>query len=219
MAAEDESRKLALPLSFTSLLTIVFLAVTALAGAYVWGVMSGRHGGAAVETAAGTPAKVQKPELPEPDPEILKARELEYAHALKDGQRPVPPKPQPAKPPQKSAEPAAVLAEAVPSSPDAPSIPAGSEVQAPDQEEKPAPGQMYDYVFQLAALKDEQSVDNLRQKLEGRGMRTRMERSGKLFLVLALLRGDETRAAEIIQAARDLRLGEPLLRSKKPAAP
>lgn len=46
---------------------------------------------------------------------------------------------------------------------------------------------MFDYVFQVAVFKDEDSVDSLRQRLEGRGLRTRMQRDGKLFLVLVLL--------------------------------
>ena len=33
---------------------------------------------------------------------------------------------------------------------------------------------MYDYVFQVGAFKDADSVDSLRQRLEGRGLRTRM---------------------------------------------
>lgn len=215
MMDREKARKLALPLSFTTLLTLVFLAIAALAGAYVWGVMSGRHGDSpGAESRATTAPQPQKPVLPEPDPEILKARELEFAHALKGEVRqpPPPPKVEPAAPDPKPAEinkPGA----------DAP----GSEGGAPAREQDsagPTPqGQLFDYTFQMAALKDEQSVDNLRQRLEGRGMRTRMEKSGKLYLVFVLLRGDEQRAAEIVQTARELRLGEPLLRGRKPVAP
>lgn len=74
---------------------------------------------------------------------------------------------------------------------------------------------MFDYVFQVAAFKDEDSVDALRQRLEGRGLRTRMQRDGKLFLVLVLLRGDAARAAEVPQIMEEMRLGQPMLRSRK----
>lgn len=78
---------------------------------------------------------------------------------------------------------------------------------------------MFDYVFQVAAFKDEDSVDSLRQRLEGRGLRTRMQRDGKLFLVLVLLRGDAVRAAEVPQIMQELHLGQPIVRSRKPAMP
>ena len=78
---------------------------------------------------------------------------------------------------------------------------------------------MFDYVFQVAAFKDEDSVDSLRQRLEGRGLRTRMQRDGKLFLVLVLLRGDAARAAEVPQIMQELHLGQPIVRSRKPAMP
>ncbi|WP_300909396.1 SPOR domain-containing protein, partial [uncultured Desulfovibrio sp.] len=75
------------------------------------------------------------------------------------------------------------------------------------------------YVFQVGAFKDEESVDSLRQRLEGRGLRTRMQRDGKLFLVLVLLRGDAARAAEVPRITEELRLGQPILRSRTPAMP
>ncbi len=78
---------------------------------------------------------------------------------------------------------------------------------------------MHDYVFQVAALKGEDSVDALRQRLEGRGLRTRMKREGKLLLVLVLLRGDKERAAEVTQTLESMHLGRPILVSRKPVMP
>ena len=77
-------------------------------------------------------------------------------------------------------------------------------------------GNMFDYVFQVGAFKDEESVDGLRQRLEGRGLRTRLQRSGKLLVILVLLRGNEARAAEVVHACESLNLGKPILRSKTP---
>ena len=77
-------------------------------------------------------------------------------------------------------------------------------------------GNMFDYVFQVGAFKDEESVDSLRQRLEGRGLRTRLQRSGKLLVILVLLRGNEARAAEVAHACEGLNLGKPILRSKTP---
>ncbi|CAI3229565.1 SPOR domain-containing protein [Desulfovibrio legallii] len=81
---------------------------------------------------------------------------------------------------------------------------------------QPTPGAMSDYVFQVGAFKDADSVDGLRQRLEGRGLRTRMERSGKLYVVLVLLRGDQARAAEVVHTAESMGLGKPIQRSRKP---
>ncbi|MBO4300577.1 MAG: SPOR domain-containing protein [Desulfovibrio sp.] len=75
---------------------------------------------------------------------------------------------------------------------------------------------MYDFVFQVGAFKDEDTVDAIRQRLEGRGLRTRMQRSGKLYVVLVLLRGDATRAGEVQRATESLGLGKPIQRSRKP---
>ncbi|MBD5627152.1 MAG: hypothetical protein HDQ90_06695, partial [Desulfovibrio sp.] len=75
---------------------------------------------------------------------------------------------------------------------------------------------MQDYVFQVGAFRDEESVDSLRQRLEGRGLRTRMQREGKLYVVLVLLRGDAARAEEVMRIAEELRLGKPMVRSRKP---
>ena len=75
---------------------------------------------------------------------------------------------------------------------------------------------LFDFVFQVGAFKEADSVDSLRQRLEGRGMRTKMERSGKLYVVLVLLRGDEARAAEVLRSTEGMGLGKPIQRSRKP---
>ncbi|WP_346666957.1 SPOR domain-containing protein [uncultured Desulfovibrio sp.] len=119
----------------------------------------------------------------------------------------VPPQPAPAQPAPGSPQTAAV-----------PPMPPGMQAAVPEGQTAPppAPATMHDYVFQVGAFRDEASVDDLRQRLEGRGLRTRMERSGKLYLVLVLLRGTDERAAEIPRIMEELRLGKPLLRSRKP---
>jgi cell division septation protein DedD len=88
----------------------------------------------------------------------------------------------------------------------------------PEEAQKPQPktSGLSDYVFQVAAFRDEDNVDSLRQRLEGRGLRTRMQREGKVLLVLVLLRGDEQRAAEVLKLMEEMRLGAPIVRSRKP---
>ena len=55
------------------------------------------------------------------------------------------------------------------------------------QAAKPAPaktGPQFDYVYQVAAFKSDEDADKLRTRLEGKGLHTRTQKSGKLVLVL-----------------------------------
>lgn len=229
-----------IPLTLPSMLAVLFLALVAVSSAYLVGVMFGRSqwesrspmstdssdaprnvrpdGGEAAD--AGTPPP--DPESTEADGEpegILSAEELRFSRVLRaaPGESPElvsPPLP-PAVPPQPAAaQPQASGTQAS----GTPPMPPGMQAAVPEGQKAPppAPASMHDYVFQVGAFRDEASVDDLRQRLEGRGLRTRMERSGKLYLVLVLLRGTDERAAEIPRIMEELRLGKPLLRSRKP---
>ena len=59
------------------------------------------------------------------------------------------------------------------------------------QASKPAPaktGPQFDYVYQVAAFKSDEDADKLRTRLEGKGLHTRTQKSGKLVLVLVNMR-------------------------------
>lgn len=192
------TRKIFIGLNFTSILTLVFLIIAAMTGAYIWGVITGRKMEAPVVAAAGEesqPVPVQE----ERTDRILQAHELEFTQALRDVNR----KPVQQEPP--------VETEVKTSPEQSPQSASETVVERNDES-------MYDFVFQVAALRDAQAADVLRQSLEGEGLRTRLEQSGKLYLVLVLLRGTGSRAAELGDIARQLRLGEPMLRAKKPVA-
>ena len=143
---------------------------------------------------------------------VLAASELRFSRALRaePGARL-----EPVSPPLPAAQalkPAAAGAPAYPPMPPGmqPAVPAGE--KAPP----PTPTDIYDFVFQLGAFRDPGIVDDLRQRLEGRGLRTRMERSGKLYLVMVVMRGTDDRAREVEAIAQDMHLGKPLMRSRKP---
>ena len=70
-------------------------------------------------------------------------------------------------------------------------------------------------VYEDSARELEDSVDALRQRLEGHGLRTRMQREGKLYLVRVLLRGNAERATELVTLLESMRLGKPILVSRK----
>ena len=223
----------------SSLLAACFLVVAAVALAYVGGVMSGRaywRGHPAQVGVAGGALKkgvvVEPAEEDVPKQKILAAEELRFARVLRGESLP----PGMTDGPQ-ARTPAAVAMQPVgapaagqrspapatpPATPPATGANAGQAAQ-PVPENHPVVlnslqpvGNMFDYVFQVGAFKDEESVDSLRQRLEGRGLRTRLQRSGKLLVILVLLRGNEARAAEVVHACEGLNLGKPILRSKTP---
>lgn len=211
-------RRISLSFSFTSLLTLVFLVVVAMTAAYIWGVMTGRAQSSSTREQEAEPVVAVTGSEEQPENRILQAHELQFAQVLR-GESPAPkPVPQPpvSEKPAQEPVPAKPVQEPAPAKPvQAPAV----KVETPPSPQPSQGQQVWDYLYQVAALKDEQAVDSLRQKLEGEGLRTRMERSGKLYLVMVLIRGDESRVAELARIAELLRLGEPLLRSRKVVNP
>ncbi|MDY0258885.1 MAG: SPOR domain-containing protein [Desulfovibrio sp.] len=224
----------------SSLLAACFLVVAAVALAYVGGVMSGRaywRGHPAQVSVAGGALKkgvvVEPAEEDVPKQKILAAEELRFARVLRGESLPpgMTDGPQARTPAAAAMQPvgaptaqAAGQRSQVPAPANAPTAGANAgQAAQPVPENHPVVlnslqpvGNMFDYVFQVGAFKDEESVDSLRQRLEGRGLRTRLQRSGKLLVILVLLRGNEARAAEVVHACEGLNLGKPILRSKTP---
>lgn len=221
-----------LQLTLPVLVTAGVLFVAALVLAYLGGVMTGRaqwassleESRAALAAAAATDgqkddaagegqaADADSAAEALAEASVLAASELRFSRALRaePGARL-----EPVSPPLPAAQaprPAAGEAPAYPPMPPGmqPAVPAGE--KAPP----PTPTDMYDFVFQLGAFRDAGIADDLRQRLEGRGLRTRMERSGKLYLVMVVLRGTDERAREVEAIAQDMHLGKPLMRSRKP---
>lgn len=89
--------------------------------------------------------------------------------------------------------------------------------QASAQAQKPAAPQapQYDFVFQVAAFKSADDADKLRKKLEERGIRTRLEKSGKVQLVMVNLRGTDLDATNLREELGRMKLGAPIQKSKK----
>lgn len=236
------SARVLLKLNLSHVLTVIFLFTAALVLAYVGGMMVGR-GSVQTEAPGMAPEPQVPPESAEPPAGILAAEDLRFAHALRN--LPLPPREAPPPPSGPAGSPAPSETPEAASTPaqsaggasnESQAVPAGGGVEnkaeaggdpAPattaeassPPEPLGSPGPMSDYVFQVAALRDEKSADVLRQKLEGLALRTRLERSGRLFLVLVLLRGNEERVAELKASLKALRLGEPVLRARTPAQP
>lgn len=205
----------------------LFFFIAALCLAYIGGVMTGRHTGLA-RTPAPVPDSLPALENAPQNTEqrILAPEDLAFARALRN--LPAPPRGAHGQKPTAQIEvpaPGGEIANKREAAPEAAmaangdaaeSAVAGGAAVLHAPSAPPDAGVLSDYVFQVCALRDEKSVDSLRQMLEGRGLRTRMQREGKLFLVQVLLRGNEERAAEVTAIVQELRLGKPILRSRKP---
>ena len=89
------------------------------------------------------------------------------------------------------------------------------------QAAKPAPakaGPQFDYVYQVAAFKSDDDADKLRTRLEGKGLRTRTQKKGKLVLVVVSMRGTEDDAFNLREELRHMKLGVPIQVSQKPVS-
>ena len=107
--------------------------------------------------------------------------------------------------------------------PAAPSSPPQSQRADPRQTQRAPAAQpkaaqaepLFDYSFQVAAFKDKADADKLRARLESKGLRSRQQKSGKVLLVLVNLRGTELDAANLREELQRMKLGKPILASKK----
>lgn len=94
--------------------------------------------------------------------------------------------------------------------------PASEKTAAPAKPQAATNGApLYDFVFQVAAFRNVDDADRLRQRLEGQGLRTRGQKSGKLTLVMVHMRGTDLDAANLKEELQHMRLGSPLQKSKK----
>ena len=73
-------------------------------------------------------------------------------------------------------------------------------------------------MYQVAAFKSDEDADKLRTRLEGKGLHTRTQKSGKLVLVLVNMRGTEDDAFNLREDLRHMRLGVPIMVSQKPVS-
>lgn len=71
------------------------------------------------------------------------------------------------------------------------------------------------YTYQVAAVKNNRDAENLQKKLQGAGLKCSLRKSGKVVLAIVTLRGTETEARGLPQKLRGLKLGKPLLLSRK----
>ncbi len=218
--AAPAKKALTLTLSFSTVTTFCVVLLGCISMAFVMGVIVGRGDNpethlpqiAALMPDDGNKDVVKeqvKDENSVTKPQVMPKEELDYSSLLK-----------------KRAEGEELKDEATPelvfTVPDAKTTEQASAPQpattAPVVEEVPAKApepEIFDYIFQVATFTDEASVDRLREKLEGNGLRTKMEKTGKFYKVLVLMRGNAEQAQTLRKLMVDIKLGEPLQRGKK----
>lgn len=224
-------RSYTLHLTFSSLVTVGIVLIIGIGWAFVLGVMVGRGYNPekkVPQLSRWLPEEEQtadktKPGTVEdtlPKSQIMRLEELNYANSLKSkpGEAPKPA-------PQHSATLRPVQVPSAPQGTQGVVVQAGAAerptpqpVQRPQapQTPPPAPQEIFDYTFQVATFKDTDAVNALRVRLEGEGYRSRMDRDGKLYKVMVLMRGNQERATALQERMKAMGLGQPIQRGKNP---
>ncbi|MEG2173003.1 MAG: SPOR domain-containing protein [Desulfovibrionaceae bacterium] len=235
-------RSYTLRLTASSIMTAVIVLVIGIGWSFVLGVMVGRGYNPEKkipQLASFLPKEDDTTQAPtsrvgenQPADKVMKAEDLSYAASLKGkpGQgKLAPPPPKPGTEPkpknmQNATAPVAAVFDPATGAAQGNVTQAPTDktakAQSPDKAKSPAVNQnIYDFTFQVATFKDTGSVDNLRARLEGEGLRTRMEKTkGKtpLYKVMVVFRGNADAAQSIKQRLTDMGLGQPIQRGKSP---
>ena len=200
------------------LLTAAIVALIGVSWVFMLGVMVGRGYNPEAKLREVTERMLRKkaPVAQEPPQAILRPEELNFSVALRSNSSHNGTIAMGAKATPTHQTSAAALAAAVGHNASA------QAVQPPTQlVPQGAQPTRFDFVYQVATFRESEQADKLRERLEGEGVRTSMERSstkdGKsLYKVLVARRGTEEDNKQLLVFLDRLRLGLPLLRSKKP---
>jgi len=213
-------RAYTLNLTFSMLLTAVIVALIGISWVFMLGVIVGRgyNPDTKVHEITGRMLRGrQAPGVQEPPQAVLKPEELDFGLALRD--RPLH---------NATAAMRAPAAQTPARQTNDAAARSGTEQPVSGQTVKPptqlvpqdASSARYDYTYQVAVFREAEQADKLRERLEGEGVRTTMEKSQtkdgrSLYKVLTALRGTEEDNTQLLALLDRLKLGPPLLRSKK----
>lgn len=89
------------------------------------------------------------------------------------------------------------------------------ETKKSDAKQSP-PKEIYNYTFQIAALRSQQEAETLKKKLGSLGLKSSIKKSGKVYLEMVQIRGGDNEISAMRKKLQTLKLGPPLLLSKKP---
>jgi len=214
-------RAYTLNLTFSMLLTAAIVALIGVSWVFMLGVMVGRGYNPEAKLREVTERMLRKkaPVAQEPPQAILRPEELNFSVALRgnplhNGTASV--GGQAAHTPMRQTTSSAALAAATENK-------ASAQAVQPPTQLMPQGAQptRFDFIYQVAVFRENEQADKLRERLEGEGVRHSMEKSpakdGKsLYKILVMRRGTEEDNKQLLSLLERLRLGPPLLRSKKP---
>lgn len=80
---------------------------------------------------------------------------------------------------------------------------------------KPVQEALFDFTFQIAAFKNKTDAENLQKKLAAINVKTKIQKSGAVQLLITQIRGNATVPEKLRQKLLSLKLGKPLQLSKK----
>lgn len=222
-----------LHLTFSSLVTAGIVLIIGIGWAFVLGVMVGRGYNPEKKVPQlsrwlpeeeQTADKEKKPgNVGEilPRAEVMRLEDLNYATSLRDkpGERskPAPQRNATLRPVQAPSASRGGVIQAGADRPPAAERPAPPAVPQPSSPPPTSSQELFDYTFQVATFKDTDAVNALRVRLEGEGYRSRMDKDGKLYKVMVLMRGNQERAAALQEQMKAMGLGQPIQRGKTPA--
>ena len=206
---------------YTVTLMLVLMPV-----AFVSGVLYGRCEAEQEHAMQSPMAKIQQEALAEneraeekegsekesqPEETILKPQELTFSRMLRAAPGEKIPEPGQIRPLKPAATSAKDGEEAVAQTPGMSPATASGPQEAPAMK-----ADMYDFVFQIAAYKAKSKAEDMRMRIESEGFRSKLEKSGRFYVVLLLTRGGEERVLEVRDVLHRMHLGDPLERSRTP---
>jgi hypothetical protein len=207
-------RAYTLTLTFSRLLTAAIVALIGVSWVFMLGVMVGRgyDPDTKIHELTGRVLRSRPtPAAQEPPQAVLRPEELDFGPALRD------------KPLHNGT--AALTTPRQTNGTAAHSVVGNAtSVQAAQPPAQPAPQgaqhARFDLVYQVAVFREAAQADKLRERLEGEGVRNSLEkisaRNGKsMYRVLAVRRGTEEDERQLLAVLERLKLGSPVLRSKK----
>ena len=95
--------------------------------------------------------------------------------------------------------------------------------EAPKSKSKPeskvsSNSTIYDFTYQAAAVKSLKDAETLNKKIRALGYRGEVKKSGKVYLAIINMRGKDKDIIALREKLRSIKLGKPLLLSKKEVA-
>lgn len=205
----QKKRSFTLELSMSALITACIVTIIAFGWVFAFGIIVGR--GYSPEKQMPTIAGLlpQPAAQDVPDPEILKAEDLTFMTDLKQ-------KPgaamQPTRMGQNATQPVSAQV----------GLAGGGNATRPTSAPVQQPEGLFDFVLQVIAYKKSEQADNLRERLEGAGMRTRMSvekvpGKARWYRVQVLFRGTDADLSTVRERLAKMGIKDASVLSRKAA--